>query len=140
MVKQLSVFIENSKGRLAHVTRALGEAGVDLQHLSIADTTSFGILRAIVTDYDKALAALRAEGYTVNLTELLAIAVPDHPGGLADALAALNDADVGVEYLYSFVRKPSESALILLKVDDTPAAVACLENAGMKLLCQDELV
>lgn len=140
MVKQLSIFIENSKGRLAHVTRVLGEADVDLQHLSIADTTNFGILRAIVTDYDKALQALRANGYTVNVTSLIAIAVPDRPGGLADALHALEEADVGVEYLYSFVRKPTQSALILLKVDDTVKATVCLEAAGMKLLHQDELV
>lgn len=140
MVKQLSVFIENSKGRLAHLTRVLGDAGVDLHSLSIADTTNFGILRAIVDDNEKALKALREHGYTVNITELLAVAVPDIPGGLAQALDTLNAADVGIEYLYSFVRKPTQSALILLKVDDAKKAVAALESQKMKILSQEELI
>ncbi len=140
MVKQLSVFIENSKGRLAHVTGVLGEAGVDLHSLSIADTTNFGILRAIVDDHDKALKVLKENGYTVNITELLAVAVSDIPGGLAKALEVLNEKDVAVEYLYSFVRKPSESALILFKVDDPKKAVAALEGSGLKLLAQNELI
>lgn len=105
MVKQLSVFLENSKGRLASMTRALGDAGIDLLALSIADTTSFGILRAIVDDTDKAMAVLKEAGYTVNTTEVLAVLVPDSPGGLAGVLGLLNDAHVNVEYLYSFVRK-----------------------------------
>ena len=79
MVKQLSVFLENSKGRLASMTRALGDAGIDLLALSIADTTSFGILRAIVDDTDKAMAVLQEAGYTVNTTEVLAVLVPDSP-------------------------------------------------------------
>lgn len=140
MVKQLSVFIENTKGRLAHVTRVLGDAGVDLQSLSIADTTNFGILRAIVDDSEKALKVLREHGYTVNITELLAVAVNDIPGGLAEALDVLSDSGVAVEYLYSFVRKPSESALILFKVDDPQKAVAVLEGRGLKPLAQNELI
>jgi hypothetical protein len=140
MVKQLSVFIENSKGRLAHLTRVLGDAGVDLHSLSIADTTNFGILRAIVDDNEKALKALRENGYTVNITELLAVAVQDIPGGLAQALDILNDADIGIEYLYSFVRKPTQSALILFKVDDARKAVAALEKNKMKILSQEELI
>ncbi len=140
MVKQLSVFIENTKGRLAHVTRVLGDAGVDLQSLSIADTTNFGILRAIVDDSEKALKVLREHGYTVNITELLAVAVNDIPGGLAEALDVLSDSGVAVEYLYSFVRKPTESALILFKVDDPKKAVAVLEGRGLKPLAQNELI
>lgn len=140
MVKQLSVFIENSKGRLAHLTRLLGDAGVDLHSLSIADTTSFGILRAIVDDNEKALRVLRENGYTVNITELMAVAVQDIPGGLAQALEILNAEDIGVEYLYSFVRKPTQNALILFKVDDAKKAVAALESHHMQILSQDELI
>jgi hypothetical protein len=140
MVKQLSVFIENSKGRLAHVTRVLGDAGIDLHSLSIADTANFGILRAIVDDNEKALKVLRANGYTVNITELIAVAVQDHPGGLAQALSALDDAGVSIEYLYSFVRKPLDSALILLKVDDAGKAAAALGAQGIGMLKQDELI
>lgn len=140
MIKQLSVFLENTKGRLAHLTRVLGDAGVDLHSLSIADTTNFGILRAIVDDNEKAVKALREHGYTVNITELLAVAVPDIPGGLAQALDILNGAGVGIEYLYSFVRKPTENALILFKVDDAAKAVESLKAGKMKILSQEELI
>jgi len=140
MVKQLSVFIENSKGRLAHLTRVLGDAGVDLHSLSIADTTNFGILRAIVDDNEKALKVLHEHNYTVNTTELLAVAVKDIPGGLAQALEVLDNAGVNIEYLYSFVRKPRDSALILFKVDDAKKAVATLEKHKMRMLTQEELI
>lgn len=140
MVRQLSVFIENTKGRLAHLTRLLGEAGVDLHSLSIADTANFGILRAIADDNEKALKVLRENGYAVNIAELVAISVQDHPGGLAQALDALDEASVDVEYLYSFVRKPRESALILIKVEDNEKAVAALEGKGIRILGQDDLI
>ncbi len=139
MVKQISVFLENSRGKLAHITETLGQAGVDLYSLSIADTASFGILRIVVNDTDRALKVLRDEGYAVNVADLIAIAVPDAPGGLAHALRPLSDAGVGVEYLYSYVRKSSQSALILFKSDNVTQAVAVLEGAGIPLLGQDEL-
>lgn len=139
MVKQLSVFLENSRGRLAHMTRVLGEAGVDLLALSIADTTNFGILRAIVKDNDAAVAALKAAGYTVNLTEVLAVTVPDRPGGLAEVLELLYGGGVSVEYLYSFVRNPKEYALILFKVDDVAAAGEILRAGGIRTLSQDDI-
>ncbi|MDD3243313.1 MAG: amino acid-binding protein [Eubacteriales bacterium] len=140
MVKQLSVFLENSKGRLAHMTRILSDAGVDLLALSIADTTDFGILRAIVTDLDKAVEVLKAEAYTVAVSEVLAVMVPDKPGGLADVLRIMNDADIGVEYLYSFVRKPEESALILFKVDDIQRAMDAMQHNGLRMVEQEELL
>ncbi len=140
MVKQLSVFLENSKGRLASMTRALGDAGIDLLALSIADTTSFGILRAIVDDTDKAMAVLKEAGYTVNTTEVLAVLVPDSPGGLASVLGLLNDAHVNVEYLYSFVRKAQGNALILFKVDRVSEAARALNEAGIRMLDQPEII
>jgi hypothetical protein len=140
MVKQLSVFLENSGGRLARMTRVLGEAGVDLMALSIADTTNFGILRAIVSDNDKAVAALREAGFTVNLTELLAVTVPDRPGGLSDILEMLHEAGVGVEYLYSFVRKPAQNALILFKVNDVETAKKILDQHGINRLSHEQIL
>ena len=82
-IQQISVFIENRHGSLTDFTQLLGENGVDLIALSIADTTNFGILRAIVSDNEKTLKVVRDKGYTANLTEVLAVAVPDVPGGLA---------------------------------------------------------
>ena len=139
MVQQISVFLENSKGKLAHITETLGQAGIDLYSLSIADTASFGILRIVVGDTDRALKVLREEGYAVNVTELFAIAVPDTSGGLAHALRPLSDAGVGIEYLYSYVRRASQTALILFKTDDVAKAAGVLETAGIHELTQGEI-
>ena len=139
MVKQLSVFLENSKGRLSRMTTLLGESGVDLLALSIADTTDYGILRAIVNDTDKALSVLKEGGYTVNVTEVLAVLVPDVPGGLAQILRLLLETDVSVEYLYSFIHRSQENALILFKVDNVDEAATVLKAHGVELLNEHEI-
>ena len=97
-VKQISVFIENTPGRLAHFTKLLGDNNIDLVSLSVADTTHFGILRGIVADYEKAVKLISDNGYTVKLTDVLAVSVPDHPGGLAEVLETLSGHDIVVEY------------------------------------------
>ena len=140
MVKQLSVFLENSKGRLAEMTNVLKDASVNLLALSIADTTNFGILRAIVSDDEKAIEVLHQAGYTVHLNEVIAAVVPDKTGGLADILASLNDGNVSVEYLYSFVRTPGDHALILFKVDDVETAKDIFGKNNIKLLAKSDLV
>lgn len=138
-VKQISVFIENTPGRLADFTCVLAENGIDLMSLSIADTTHFGILRAIVADYSTAANILTANGYTVKLTDVLAVSVPDQPGGLAGILALLAEKNVALEYLYSFVRPNGDQALIIIRVDKPEDAVAVLNAAGVKLMSQDEV-
>ena len=116
-IKQISVFIENRHGRLTEFTKLLGKNDIDLIALSIADTTNFGILRAIVSDNDKALKISRDAGFTANLTEVLAVAVPDVPGGLDGVLQLLSDNDIFIEYLYSFVRRVGNDAIIIFRVD-----------------------
>lgn len=138
-VKQISVFIENTPGRLAHFTKLLGEHGIDLVSLSVADTTHFGILRGIVADYEKAVELISENGYTVKLTEVLAVSVPDQPGGLAMVLEELAKNDIAVEYLYSFVRNVGGNALIIFRVDKLPEAEKVLTQAGVKLLSQEEV-
>lgn len=138
-VKQISVFVENTPGRLAHFTRLLGENHIDLVSLSVADTTNFGILRGIVADYERAVQLLGENGYTVKLTDVLAVSVPDRPGGLADVLDALAGESISVEYLYSFVRSLDGHALIILRVDQLDKAQQVLEKAGVKLLSQEEI-
>lgn len=138
-VKQISVFIENTPGRLAHFTKLLGDHGIDLVSLSVADTTHFGILRGIVADYDKAVRLISDNGYTVKLTDVLAVSVPDRPGGLSDVLGALSKNDIVVEYLYSFVRNAGDHALIIFRVDKLDEAVQVLTDAGVKLLTQEEV-
>ncbi len=139
MVKQISVFVENKKGRLARITDVLGKGGIDLIALSIADTTNFGIMRCIVNDPEKALKLLKENDITASTTEVIVAEVVDKPGGLAYVLGLLDKADISVEYLYSFVRTPNENALILFRVEDIDAAIRTLEAGGVKLLDEKDI-
>jgi len=139
MVKQISVFVENKKGRLARITDVLGKGGIDLIALSIADTTNFGIMRCIVNDPEKALKLLKENDITASTTEVIVAEVVDKPGGLAYVLGLLDKADISVEYLYSFVRTPNENALILFRVEDIDRAVKALEAGGVKLLDEKDI-
>jgi len=138
-VKQISVFIENTPGRLAEVTQILAANNIDLVSLSIADTTNFGILRGIVAEPEKTAALLSEHGYTVKLTDVLAVYVPDKPGGLAQILTMLSNERIALEYLYSFVRNANDFALIIFRVDQPQAARTLLTQAGVKLLTQRDI-
>jgi hypothetical protein len=128
-VEQISIFIENKSGRLAEVTRILGEAGVNIRALSLADTSDFGILRLIVDQTDKAKETLKAEGFTVNKTEVVAVEVPDKPKGLYSILEVLENGSVNVEYMYAFVERCGENAVIIFRFDDIESAIkVLLEN------------
>lgn len=133
-VRQISVFLENKKGRLAKVTRLLGEQGINIRALSIADTTDFGILRMIVNDPEKAERLLKAAGFAVTTTGVLAVEIPDRPGGLADVLDILEQAGMNIEYLYAFVEKASTDALVLIRVEELAAAAEVLKGAGVSVL------
>lgn len=138
-VKQISVFIENTPGRLADFTRLLGENKIDLVSLSIADTTQFGILRGIVADYERAVQIISDAGYTVRLTDVLAASIPDEPGGLSKVLQMLSENKISVEYLYSFVRNAGHNALIIFRVEELERAAKVMEENGVRLLSQEEV-
>lgn len=138
-VKQISVFLENTKGTLSKLTKLLGEHQIDLIALSIADTEDYGIVRCIVTDMDKALEVLRAGGYTVRLTEVLAVCVPDRPGGLSEILNLLDEANISVEYLYSFVRSTGSHALVIFHLSDLEKGKQLLESRGFRLLDHEQV-
>ena len=138
-IKQISVFIENTPGRLAEFTHLLGKEQIDLISLSIADTTSFGILRGLVADYERAARIIANAGYTVRVTDVLAASVPDEPGGLAKVLAILSENGVSVEYLYSFVRNAGGHSLIIFRVNPLDQAEKILAEAGIGLVSHEEL-
>jgi hypothetical protein len=133
-VKQLSIFMENRAGRLAEIARRLGEARINIRALSLADTSDFGILRLIVNDVGKAMKILRDLGHTVSLTEVVAVEVPDSPGGLASVLEPLRDAGVNVEYMYAFVEKATDKAVVIFRFEDADAAVKVLAKAKISVL------
>ena len=138
-VKQVSIFLENTKGSLKKVTALLRDNGIDLIALSIADTRDFGILRTIVSDTDRAVEIIREAGYAAKLTDVLAVAVPDRPGGLPDVLERLDGAGIAIEYLDSFVRTRGDHALIIFRVEELERASGVLEGAGIKLLMQEQV-
>lgn len=133
-VEQISIFIENKSGRLAEVTTILGFAGVNIRALSLADTSDFGILRLIVNDRDKAITALKGKGFTVSRTEVVAVEVPDEPGGLASILHILDKDSINVEYMYAFVERCGANAVIIFRFDETEKAIAALTQKGFNVL------
>jgi hypothetical protein len=133
-VEQISVFLENKPGALAEVTRILGDAGVNIRALSLADTKDFGILRLIVNDNEKAREILGRRGLTVRKTEVVAVEVPDRPGGLAEILKVLSEADINVEYLYAFVQQSGQNAIIIFRFDETDRAITVLAEKKVRIL------
>lgn len=133
-VEQISVFLENKAGRLAEVTRILSEAGVNIRALSLADTSDFGILRLIVNDNEKAKEALKAHGFTVGKTDVVAVEVEDRPGGLHKILDILRKAGINVEYMYAFVQQSGNNAVIIFRFDHLDEAVRVLTENGVTVI------
>jgi len=138
-VEQISIFIENKSGRLAEVSTVLGDAGVNIRALSLADTSDFGILRLIVNDREKAISALKEKGFTVSKTEVVAVEVPDQPGGLASILKVLDSEAINVEYMYAFVERCGANAVIIFRFDETEKAIAVLGAKGFNMLNGEHL-
>ena len=139
-IRQLSLFLENRPGQLRFPCKVLGEAGIDILTMSLADTAQFGILRLVVKDWQRAKQVLEAAGVVVNVTEVLAVDVPDRPGGLASVLEAFEKAGVGVEYMYAWgERERGRHATLLFRLEDPDRAAKLLQAAGVKLVPSDEL-
>ena len=138
-LKQISVFLENRKGRLWKALSTLRDADINIRSLSIADTSEFGILRMIVPDPDKAKKALEENTFVVKTNEVIGVEMPDEPGGLDGILEILTNADINVEYLYAFVEKKSDQAIVVLRTDDTDAGIKALKAGGANLISPEEL-
>lgn len=138
MVEQVSVFIENTPGRLAQLARTLGDAGINMRALMVADTAEFGVVRIITDKPHQAREVLESHGFGVQLTPVVAVEIPDRPGGLADVLEALEAQSMSVEYAYCFVEPFATAAVDVLKVDDARAAEV-LRESGFTVLSGEEL-
>jgi hypothetical protein len=131
-VDQISVFLENETGGLADVVDVLARSAIDIRAMALADETDFGILRLIVNDSDAAARALKEAGFAVRKTPVVAVLIPDRPGGLATTLDALRG--IAVEYMYAFVRKSGENAMVVFRFEDVEKAVETLRRAGARIL------
>jgi hypothetical protein len=128
-VRQVSVFLENRSGRLAKISTALGNAGINIRAMSLADTSDFGILRLVVTDAEKAVEILKDHGFTVRMTYVVAAVIPDIPGALGNLLSIMERAGLNVEYMYAFIQKSLEEAILIFRFDDLDKALdTLLEN------------
>ncbi|MBK1705611.1 ACT domain-containing protein [Halochromatium glycolicum] len=138
-LNQLSLFLENRPGRLIEPTRLLAAEGINVMTLCLADTAEFGILRLIVQDPERAAQVLNDAGWAVNLTEVVAVEVPDQPGGLAEVLEVFEQAGLNVEYVYAFTLRREDRAILVFRFQQPDQAIAVLEASGHKVVDAERL-
>ena len=130
--RQISVFLENRPGALLEMTETLYANSIDMRAFSLAETSDFGIARIIVDDVEKTAAILREAGYILSITPVIAVEVPNEPGGLRRTLRTLSEVNVNVEYMYAFVGSDARVAMMVFRVADIDKAVTALESAGIR--------
>jgi len=138
-IVQLSVFLENRLGRLDEVLKVLKDNQINIRALSLADKANYGILRMIVDNPEKCIAVLKRENVSVNFTPVVAVEVEDRPGGLQDVVRILVENGVNIEYMYAFVEKAGDKAVVVFRVEDTEKAEESLMLAGKKILEKEDI-
>ena len=133
-IHQISVFVENRLGHLRAPCQTLADAGINLATLSLADTQQYGILRLIIRDWPRAKEVLETAGFAVKVTEVLAVEVPDRPGGLADLLRVIETAGISVEYMYAFAEKRNDRAVLIIRVENVDEAIRALEHSDVNMV------
>ncbi len=133
-IKQILVFLENKKGRLAKVIECLAEEGINIRALSLADTKDFGVLRLIVNDPDKTRDILKKNKFVVQETDVIGIEVEDKPGGLSKVLETLDKEGLNVEYMYATVEKSGGKAVVIFKIDEYKKAIEALTRSGIAVI------
>ncbi len=137
IIKQLSVFLENTSGRLTEITELLAMEDINISAFSIADTSDYGVLRLIVNNPDKAFSILKEHSVTVQLTEVIGIIVPHKPGGLAKTLRILSDENISIEYMYAFAMH--EKASVIIRTDNLENTLTILKKHQLELLRSDDI-
>ncbi|HQP13020.1 MAG TPA: ACT domain-containing protein [Candidatus Omnitrophota bacterium] len=138
-ITQLSVFLENKKGRLYDVASALGGAGIDIKALIIAESGEFGVLRMVVSDPGRAVEVLKEHGLVASITDIVSVEVNDRTGGLAAVLKILDEYDINVEYMYAFVEKNTDKAVVVFRFDDLDKAIATLTKNHVRVLGKKDI-
>jgi hypothetical protein len=136
-LKQISVFLENKKGRLAEVVGLIAAEKINIRALSLADTADFGVLRLIVNDPERCFAALKDNSFVAQQTDVIAVEVPDRPGGLQQILQVFDAGGVNIEYMYAFVEKKSDNAIVIFRIEQPDLAIQVLEKNKISVLSPD---
>ncbi len=140
-VRQISIYIENIRGSLRELTQLLGENDIDLKALSIADTSSFGIVRCIVEEsqIDKTIDLLRENGHIAKVNNVICVCVPDKPLGLSSILTLLEQAGISIEYIYSFYKSTGDHAVLIIRPSEKRRTVHLFEENNIQMLTQAEI-
>jgi hypothetical protein len=133
-IKQISVFLENSAGRLGEVTKVLADADINIRAISIADTADFGILRLIVDKSDQAIAALNKAGFTTRLTDVVAVEIGDTPGSLAKVMELFQKSNVNIEYLYASLEGKLGKAVVIFKMENFEQGLKIVTDNGLSMV------
>jgi len=139
-IRQISIFLENKPGQLSAICRTLADADINIATLSLADTSDFGIMRMIVDDHDKAQTVLTERGHVVNVRDVVAVCVPDRPGGMAGVMQILDASDANIEYSYAFAFHKGEKAVLVFRFDDNAKAEQALAEGGYVTLTEQEVL
>jgi hypothetical protein len=138
-ITQLSVFLENRLGHLNNVLEILSKGNINIRALSLTDKADYGILRLIVNDYKKGFETLKKGNLSVSSTPVIAVEVDDKPGGLSEMVKVLVDNGLNVEYIYAFVEKSGDRAVVVLRVEDVQRAETVLQKENFKLFEESDL-
>jgi len=138
-IRQISVFMENKVGRIMEITEVLAKNNINIRALSLADTSDFGILRMIVDNIEKTLKVLKEKGFIVKDSYVVAVEVPDKPGGLAAVLKVLGKKGINVEYMYAFFEQPENKALLIFRFENPEDAVSILIENGIAIAGEEKL-
>lgn len=133
-LKQISVFIENSPGRLFEVTDALGQAGINLRALNLVEGSDFGVLKLLVSDVSTARKILMQKQIPARVNEVVAVKIQDRPRSLATLLKPLLQARIAVEYMYAFTGLRENYAVMIFRFSDNDQAIKILSEQGETLL------
>jgi hypothetical protein len=138
-ITQISIFLENKKGRLFEVCSLLGKHRINIRALTIAESEGFGVMRVVVDKPQEAMTVLKENSLAAKLTDIIAVEVDDRPGGLADILGIFNANNINVEYMYGFVEKFSDRALMVFRVEETDKAASLLTQNNIKVVREDDI-
>ncbi len=140
IIKQLSIFVENSTGKLSEIADILADNNINLHALTLADTENFGVLRLITDEPERTKAVLKSSGISATLTDVLAVEIKDEAGGLASLIKLIDHEHLNIEYLYTFVEKTQNRAISIIRIEKIVTAIETLVTHGWKVLKAEDVI